>query len=332
MNVKKSIVLLAKLKSNVFLKNICLFLFIILTLKNCTTVISIDDWGTKDYPIVYSGVRWYPVMNPKPVTHPAVALIYWFYYISLPFSFILDTVLLPLSLPIATMVNISEYEAKNQKSKSENSFSEKEESNLKEILEFKNRKNLTQSDIDSAFIAAIEKENWDLVKYLLEKNANIHAKIPYTNRSILNGIYENGNIEIFRLIFPKLTYKEKKDALIVASMFGNIDIVKFLIQNKVNPNSTVDGYSPLMRAAFGHLEVVKYLVENRANVNAIDPAGYTSLGYAARFCQLKVVQYLIQNGAKMNHKANNGYSILKESKHQGCNNGTVEYLESIGAK
>jgi uncharacterized protein YceK len=78
-----------------------LLLITFLVFQNCATSISIPDWNKKNAPVFYSGTRCdFTLMleNDSGSFDPI-------YIIDLPFSFLLDTVLLPISLPFAAVMS-----------------------------------------------------------------------------------------------------------------------------------------------------------------------------------------------------------------------------------
>lgn len=87
-------------------------LFILGVFYNCATFISIPNWNKKNAPVFYSGTRCdVGMMMENGVMYDLI------YIFDLPFSFLLDTILLPISLPLAagmsrwhkTMMEFSPY-------------------------------------------------------------------------------------------------------------------------------------------------------------------------------------------------------------------------------
>ena len=154
-----------------------------------------------------------------------------------------------------------------------------------------------RSDYDyTPLMIAVYKEDYDMVKYLLDKGAN-----------------------------PNTANNEKKTALMIANDDGNFDISKLLIQQGANINAQdEDGYTTLMNAALiGDYEMVKFLLENGANINTKDNDGNTVLYYNIRYDHYgkeemlenakKIFNLLIKYGADVNTKDNDGASLLDKS-------------------
>lgn len=97
------------------------------------------------------------------------------------------------------------------------------------------------------------------------------------------------------------------NALMFASMFGYIDIVKFLLANKAIPDkSDISSNTPLLYAAQnGFTEIVEILILSGADVNKRDDYDRTALHFAANYGYLDLVKLLIQHGAELEVKNRN---------------------------
>jgi uncharacterized protein YceK len=73
-----------------------IILFLVIFQFTCATIYTVPHWFEKDAPILYSGARCdYGLIEEYGIKNDPILIL------DLPFSFFLDTVLLPLSLPIA---------------------------------------------------------------------------------------------------------------------------------------------------------------------------------------------------------------------------------------
>ncbi len=98
-----------------------------------------------------------------------------------------------------------------------------------------------------------------------------------------------------------------------AAANGNIEAIKqhLAAGTDVDAKEPPGGSTPLMVAAtFGQVEVVKFLIEKGANVNATSNDGSTSLHGAAFFCHTEIVKLLLDKGTKVNAKNIRGETPL----------------------
>ena len=119
---------------------------------------------------------------------------------------------------------------------------------------------------------------FDIVKILVENGASVNL----TNRDGWSALEMSKNDEIWEYLKPKTANLNKNHALINFANHGNLEKVKYFLEQGANKNAiTSKGYTALMFASkYGHLEVVKFLVENRANVNIKNNFGKIALDYA----------------------------------------------------
>jgi len=119
----------------------------------------------------------------------------------------------------------------------------------------------THENNDSALRWAAFDGDLDVVKYLIDKGADIHAN--------------------------------DDNALKQAASRGHLEVVKYLVEKGANIHA--DNNDSLRWAASnGHLEVVKYLVEQGADIHAENEK---ALRWAVRNGHLEVIKYLIEAGA-----------------------------------
>ena len=119
--------------------------------------------------------------------------------------------------------------------------------------------------------------------------------------------------------------------LIYSSYSANYNLAKFSIDKGADiETKNNDGLTALMSASrYGNLEIVKLLVESGADINnAKDNIGNTALTYASYFGRLEVVIYLVENGADVNAKDEYGETALDKASTKEVK----ELLRKAGAK
>ena len=99
-----------------------------------------------------------------------------------------------------------------------------------------------------------------------------------------------------------------RSALLESSSNGHNEVVKYLLDNKADVNtSDNEGYTPLHLASwFGHEAVVQTLLENDASVDVQDFEGDTPFLNACRYKRLAVVKLLTKYKADINKRNEEG--------------------------
>ncbi|ORX42282.1 ankyrin [Piromyces finnis] len=201
--------------------------------------------------------------------------------------------------------------------------------------------NLNISDnIETAplhFACQEEKENLDLVKYLIEKK-NVDINIQEINKLIpLYYAFINGHINVVKYLIDKGTDLNISDNIGTAPLHfacqeekENLDLVKYLIEEK-NVDANVKnsfGCTPLHVACEnGNINIVKYLIDKGADINIKDNYGCILLHRAclSEKESLDLVKYLIEEKKmNMNIKDSYGYLQLKYA-----NNKHNDHIENI---
>ena len=201
-------------------------------------------------------------------------------------------------------------------------------------------------EIDQAMMETKERRNLEF-KRGLAKSAKICIGKLIKKEFKLNKIFSISQLVKYKKylgleeVIQKVDESNDKNVLLeamsLASQFGNLEIVKYLVENAADVNTKgayCDGTALQYASINGHLEVVKYLVENGAEVNAQEEDdddekallsascrenfkivkhlvetvvnakekkyGKTALIYASREGHLEIAKYLLQNGADVN--------------------------------
>ena len=111
--------------------------------------------------------------------------------------------------------------------------------------------------------------------------------------------------------------------MLAAANGGDIEMVKFLVENGANVNaSNSHGVTAMMRAVHSqNVEIIDFLASKGANVNAKffndADSDMTALIYAAFVGNIKIVEALIRNRADVNAKSAKGATALFMAEHKG---------------
>ena len=169
---------------------------------------------------------------------------------------------------------------------------------------------------------AARKGHQDVVKVLLDNNADVNASRHTDGATALYVAAQNGHGEVVKLLIDKSAdvnasrhTDDGSTALYVAAQNGHGEVVKLLLDNNadVNASCTDDGSTALYAAAQkGHAEVVKLLLDNNAEVNSrFSDDWYTALYVAAENGHAKVVKILLGNKADVNASRHREASYTK---------------------
>ncbi len=218
----------------------------------------------------------------------------------------------------------------------------------------------------SPLMAAVQNDNLDMVKLLLQYGANMNKSlsnktaidhcVSETMRSFLQETGTMGNrlVEAARkndttavndlLGSSMISVTSRGDkhysAIAAAAEEGNADMIKKLLKLRSPVDHPQKGYTndktPLQFAAEkGHLDCVKILVEARANLDGNLRTGWTPLMLAIQNQHTDVAKYLVEKGAKLDLPIHNGaepYSLAAARNEFDLLKFMLEKKNVIGSK
>ncbi|KFY28844.1 hypothetical protein V491_00258 [Pseudogymnoascus sp. VKM F-3775] len=172
--------------------------------------------------------------------------------------------------------------------------------------------------LKSALHAASKMGYVQIVAMLLNEGAEVNAD----GESPLHGAAYRGDVAIVKMLLDKgarinARGSEYGTALRVASLKGNIEVVKLLLQNEVpKVEVNVEGgpeYDALLAASKeGHEATARLLIKNGADVNAHHVLHEASMGgYVA------IVRLLLHNGADVNAQGGKFNTALQAAAFKG---------------
>lgn len=162
----------------------------------------------------------------------------------------------------------------------------------------------------------------DILMAIEENNLN-YLKVSYQSGFDINTLLQE----------PRQKGNYSETALMKSSVTGNLEIVKFLVENGANTNvKTPHGETALMNAFYWqNFDILKFLVENDADPNTKSNRGETALMEAiTRFSgnvAFKIVKLLTEHGADINAKNSDNESVVYIAHRSFCHDIEVYFLE-----
>lgn len=209
-------------------------------------------------------------------------------------------------------------------------------------------------DLNFALIKATEFRKFEIIKYLIEKGADIYFEHPGSqfNDSAFSYAVHLGYLDIFKYM---IQHEEPDDdnldkALAIAAGTGNLPILKDLVEKQVATNINE---LFIHAAEGGHLNVIIYLVEIGGDIHIndddvllmaarneywdilkyiVEEQGATNIDgaliHAADEGNLDVVRYLVENGADIHVNDNESLRLAELQRHDDI----VRYIKSLKKK
>ena len=169
---------------------------------------------------------------------------------------------------------------------------------------------------DTAFLASVRGNNTEILKLMLNS-------IPHSPFIVSLGVVyacRFGHSAVFNLFAKQLEYTTQIANFFISCTEGDVaSVVQHIMEFNIDPNTTlVSGITPLMIASsFGNADVLDCLLESKADVNSTDQDGYSPLTYAITCnTSLHIVQCLLEAGANPNILAG-GVTIVERAREKG---------------
>ncbi|KAJ1551709.1 hypothetical protein HK096_003711 [Nowakowskiella sp. JEL0078] len=177
-------------------------------------------------------------------------------------------------------------------------------------------------DRDMAVCEAAVNGHIEVVKYLHQKGANIHARWETCSRKSA----ANGHLSLLKWLKEVGGDVRALDdaALTAASTNGHLEVVKWLVEKNNANVHTKDDASLRGAAGNGHVQIVKYLRKCGSNIRSKND---DALCKAALSGDMALTMWLHQHGCNINSREN-------ETLINACKAGNLElaqWLVSIGA-
>ncbi len=179
----------------------------------------------------------------------------------------------------------------------------------------------------TALILASQKGHTDIVKFLLDKGADVNVKAGMGFTALTFASF-NGHIDIVKILLSKgadvnvegtAVMTHGMTPLMAASRGGHIEVVKLLIDHRANINIIpINGASALTYASFGgYMKIAELLLDKGADVNTKNVYVATPLIAASDSGNIEITKLLLDKGANVNASTNNGHTALIAASEKG---------------
>jgi ankyrin repeat protein len=140
------------------------------------------------------------------------------------------------------------------------------------------------------------------------------------NKELITNI-KLDNLKAVKFILEKCKYTLVNYALRYASLYGQFNIVKFLIENGANVKT--NNNQPIQSASTGgYLDVVRLLFENGADIHIDNDK---PLQYASYNGHIELVKFLVENGSNIHAEDN----IIIETAKKHKQTDIINYFDTI---
>ncbi|XP_062592307.1 putative ankyrin repeat protein RF_0381 [Saccostrea cucullata] len=175
--------------------------------------------------------------------------------------------------------------------------------------------------------------NLEIVSFLIKKGLESYV-LSNDGKNILHRSCLNGKFEVCEYLvenYPHLldvNDKSNNSVLHAAAWGGNVQIVKLLIEKKMDIYSVQGGGETILHQCCrsGKMEMCQYLVKHFSSLLKMkDSEGWTVLHSACHGGSVEIVSFLKEKGMVINTLSNDGESIL----HKACFYGKFEVCEYL---
>jgi ankyrin repeat protein len=181
---------------------------------------------------------------------------------------------------------------------------------------------------ETPLILCLKNNSRDVINYILSKsNIDINCTDIYGSNSVTL-CCRMGYLEELKTLIRLGVKINLNSGFIDACKFGQIDILKLLLDNKVKTNYlNNDGQSGFMLACSnGYIEIVKLLLEKNNKIkDDLNFKHMTALMYSCISNRIDIVKLLINNKVDLNKKDLRGFSALMYA----LNDNNIEIVELL---
>jgi ankyrin repeat protein len=151
----------------------------------------------------------------------------------------------------------------------------------------------------------------DIANFLISRGADINVRSDF-GKSLLQAASIGGLLDLMKvMLYRRVDEDELNTTLLLASMAGRAEAVRFLLDQRANLRFHDSGMTPFTAAArYGHIGVMQLLMKKGVGIDETNSINWTALLFAARSCRVEAVRFLIAEGADVNANDNFGRTVL----------------------
>ena len=199
--------------------------------------------------------------------------------------------------------------------------------------------NATNKQNCTALMLASINGNVNVMNVLLKAGANKAIEDTNCDTWLQYALYGNCSEEVLQVIIDhgadvNATNKQKRTALMLASMNGNMDVINVLLKVKAKMEiEDADGYTWIHYAVVKscNKEVLQAIIDHGANVNATSKQKRTALMMVSRNGNVDAMCVLLKSGAEMEIEDADGYTWLHYAVIGGCPKDVLQVIIDHGA-
>ena len=169
----------------------------------------------------------------------------------------------------------------------------------------------------------------------LPQNIDVNSKLSNSNTSLIEAVWYQDFQAVKSLVEKGANIDKKQGDGITPLMFavekGNLEIAEYLINKGADVNSRAKNKNtPLIIATFhGQDECAELLIKNGANVNLKQCDGFTALHFASEKDFIDVAKILIKGGADRNIKNLRNQTCIDMAKNHGEDGDVIKFFNSL---
>lgn len=166
--------------------------------------------------------------------------------------------------------------------------------------------------VDIAFLACTHKDIL-LLKHVFQTNKNVTVLSIKDNKSLIQIACESGDTAIleFLLALPSnINININHDLLEITCQHGHLAATQLLLKffGIKDLDKLINNKQTLLHIAsqFGHLDIIKWLVESKVNIDKLNSDQKSAIAIASEEGHIDIVEFLIGKKAKLDRKNKDG--------------------------